>query len=107
MDKLLQITNGECIERGRIPRMSPEIFYRQLNQFVRNGGFIVQFFAYPENKQMIQLAVLRSSNLYILETAVTREYPSLTRSAGAKFNLFERSNVRLRNCMETMGKKIA
>ncbi|NLZ16550.1 MAG: hydrogenase [Desulfobulbaceae bacterium] len=90
MDKLLQINNGECIERSHIPRVSPELFYRQLNQFVRNGGFVVQFFAYPENKQMIQLAVLRSSNLYILETAVTREYPSLTRSAGAKFNLFER-----------------
>ncbi len=91
MDKhMLEIANGERIERSRIPRVSSELFYRLLNQFVRNNGFIVQFFAYPEDKQMVLLAVLRNSNLFILETTAGREFPSLTLSAGPQFNLFER-----------------
>ncbi|NQS71083.1 MAG: hydrogenase [Desulfobulbaceae bacterium] len=91
MDSLmLKINNGERIDRSQIPRVSSELFHRQLSQFVRNNGFIVQFFAYPEDKQMVLLAVLRNSDLFILETTVGREFPSLTLNAGPQFNLFER-----------------
>jgi len=90
MASLLRIGNGEVVPRQHIPRIDFPRFLRVLTDFVRCNGYIVQFFAYPEGERMRLLAVLRNSELHVVETEVERDYPSLTLLAGAKFNLFER-----------------
>jgi Ni,Fe-hydrogenase III large subunit len=90
MVNLLRINNGEVIERQRIPRVDYPRFLRTTTDFVHYNGYIVQLFAYPEGERTRLLAVLRNSNLFVIETEVDREFPSLTLSGGPKFNLFER-----------------
>ncbi|MGI6656674.1 MAG: hydrogenase [Desulfobulbus sp.] len=89
-DKPLQIENGRPIARENIPRVTYEVFYRTLSRFIRDGGAVTQYFGYPEDDKLVLLAVLRSSDLFVLETRATREVLSLTGNIGAKFNLFER-----------------
>ena len=90
MDNLLRIDNGEMIARQRIPRVDFALFLRITTDFVHYNGYIVQLFVYPEGERMRLLAVLRNSNLFVIETEVDREFLSLTLSGGPKFNLFER-----------------
>jgi Ni,Fe-hydrogenase III large subunit len=90
MDNLLQITNGQMMARSRIPHVDFPRFFRIMNDFVRNNGYIVQLFAYPENGRVHLLAVVRNSNLFVITTEVEYEFSSLTLTGGAKFNLFER-----------------
>ena len=90
MDNLLRIANGEAIPRSRIPRLDFGRFLRTVTDLVRCNGYVVQFFAYEEAGRTILLAVLRTSDLYVAETEVDNEFPSLTLMGGPKFNLFER-----------------
>jgi Ni,Fe-hydrogenase III large subunit len=90
MDNLLQITNGQRVDRSQLPLVSFARFFRIMNDFIHNNGYIVQFFAYKEGERMRLLAVVRNSNLYVITTEVDREFPSLTLTVGAKFHLFER-----------------
>lgn len=90
MDNLMRISNGEAIARQRIPCVEFSRFHRMLADFVDSNGYLVQFFAYPAGARTRLLAVFRNSNLFVCETEVDEEFPSLTLSGGAKFNLFER-----------------
>lgn len=90
MDSLLRITNGESIPRSRIPRLEFARFLRTVTDLVRCNGYVVQFFAYAESGRTFLVAVLRTSDLFVVETEVEREFPSLTLMGGPKFNLFER-----------------
>ena len=90
MDNLLRIANGEAVPRHRIPRLDFGRFLRTVTELVRCNGYVVQFFAYEEAKRTILLAVLRTSDLFVVETEVEHEFPSLTLMGGAQFNLFER-----------------
>lgn len=90
MDNLLRITNGQPIARRQIPRLPFLRFSRVLADFVHYDGYIVQLFAYVEGEEARMLAVLRNRELFVTETVVAGEFPSLTRSGGAKFSMFER-----------------
>jgi Ni,Fe-hydrogenase III large subunit len=90
MDNLLRIANGELVSRARIPRVGFAHFLRIMTDFVHANGYIVQLFAYPEAESMRLLAVVRNSNLFVIETEVEEEFLSLTLSGGTKFHLFER-----------------
>ena len=90
MDKLLRITNGQPVNRQRIPRLPFAHFSRVLTDFVHYDGFVVHLFAYQEEGETRLLAVVRNSELYAVETVVAEEFASLTLSGGAKFSLFER-----------------
>jgi Ni,Fe-hydrogenase III large subunit len=90
MDSLLRIDNGEAVARQRIPRVDFPRFLRVLTDFVHYNGYVVQLFAYPEGERMRLLAVLRNSTLFVIETEVEQDFPSLTLLGGAKFHLFER-----------------
>jgi Ni,Fe-hydrogenase III large subunit len=90
MDKMLRVTNGQIVPRAEIPRLSFAQFSRLLADFVNYGGFIVQLFAYEEDGETRLLAVVRNSELYVLETVVEEEFVSLTLSGGPKFSMFER-----------------
>lgn len=90
MDNLLRIDNGQAIARQQIPCLPFVRFSRVLTDFVHYDGYIVQLFAYAEGEQIRLLAVLRNRELFVTSTVVDGEFPSLTLSGGAKFNLFER-----------------
>lgn len=84
------IRNGVAVPRHHIPRVDFPRFLRVLTDFVHCNGYIVQLFAYAERDQTRLLAVLRNSNLHVIETEVEQDFPSLTLMGGAKFHLFER-----------------
>lgn len=90
MDKLLQIYNGRAVLRSTIPRVPFARFAQLLDTFVKNDGFIVQFFAFVEDGRNMLLAVVRNSKLYALTTEVGEIFPSLTASSSEKFHMFER-----------------
>lgn len=90
MDKLLQITNGQTVQRSTIPSVPFPRFAELLDAFVKNDGFIVQFFAFVEDGKNKLLAVARNKNLYVLATEVGENFPSLTASSSEKFHMFER-----------------
>ena len=90
MDKLLQITNGQAVKRSTIPSVPFPRFAELMDGFVKNDGFIVQFFAFVEDGRNKMLAVVRNKNLYVVATEVGENYPSLTASSSEKFHMFER-----------------
>ena len=90
MDNLLQIANGEVVRRSAIPDVSVETFGLTLADFVRDGGFIVQFFAFAENGGTRLLAVVRNDKLFVTSCEVGAEFPSLTGWVSEKFHMFER-----------------
>lgn len=90
MDNLLKIENGKAIDRATIPQVTYEVFFKTLSDFVKNEGFIVQFFAYEEAKQHHLLAVVRNRDLYVIGTQVGKSFQSLTGATSEKFHMFER-----------------
>lgn len=90
MDNLLKIENGKSIRRTDIPQVPFEVFFRTLSDFVKNEGFIVQFFAYEDKNDYRLLAVVRNSELYVIGTETGTTFQSLTRTASEKFHMFER-----------------
>ena len=90
MDNLLQIGNGTVIKRSAIPCVDIETFGAVLSEFVRNNGYIVQFFAYVEDGRNTLLAVVRNEKLYVTSCEVGATFPSLTGWVNEKFHMFER-----------------
>lgn len=90
MDNLLKIENGKAILRSDIPHVSYDIFFKTLSRFVKNEGFIVQFFAYEESGTYNLIAVVRNNELFVIGTETGTTFQSLTRSASEKFHMFER-----------------
>ena len=90
MDNLLKIENGKAIPRASIPQVSYDVFFKTLSEFIKNEGFIVQFFAYKQRNSYRLLAVVRNSELYVVETEVGKTFQSLTGTVSEKFHMFER-----------------
>lgn len=90
MDNLLKIRNGEVVSRASIPQVRYDVFFSSLSNFVKNEGFIVQFFAYEEIGKYNLLAVVRNTELYVIGTEVGTSFQSLTGAVSEKFHMFER-----------------
>lgn len=90
MDNLLPIQNGETVPRSALPCVSFPRFAELLDAFVKNDGFIVQFFAFADTGRNKLLAVVRNKNLYAITTEVGESFPSLTSSSSSRFHMFER-----------------
>ncbi|MDK9705791.1 MAG: hydrogenase [Desulforhopalus sp.] len=90
MDNFLQINNGQAIKRSSIPCLPFPRFAELLDAFVKNDGFIVQFFAHVEDGRNKLVAVVRNNQLYVAATEVGETFPSLTASSSSKFHMFER-----------------
>lgn len=90
MDNLLKISNGEVVSRASIPQVRYDVFFSTLSNFVKNEGFIVQFFAYEEAGKFNLLAVVRNNELYVIGTEVGKSFQSLTGAVSEKFHMFER-----------------
>ena len=78
MDNLLQIANGEVVRRADIPTVSVETFGTTLADFVQDGGFVVQFFAFAEHGVTRLLAPLELSEPAAPETAEDAEIRPMT-----------------------------
>lgn len=90
MDNLLKVKNGVAVNRADIPCVSNSVFFSALAEFVKNDGYVVQFFGYNENENNRLLAVLRNRDLYVIETEIGKSFRSLTQSTSEKFHMFER-----------------
>ncbi len=90
MDSLLKIENSIAISRDVIPEVSNELFFTTLADFIRNDGFVVQFFAYRSESGYKLLAVVRNDSLYVIGTKVDNAFKSFTGSLSEKFHMFER-----------------
>ena len=95
MDNLLKIQNGQAIPRSSIPQVSYNLFFRALSDFVKNDGYIVQFFAYQDQNTTKLVAVVRNSELYVIGTEVGESFQSLTGAVSEKFHMFEREIAEL------------
>lgn len=90
MDNLLNIQNGIVIPRESIPQVPFDQFFTTLTEFIRNEGFVVQFFAYKEHNRYHLVAIVRNNELYVIGTQVGQSFQSLTGHASEKFHMFER-----------------
>ncbi len=90
MDNLLEIVNGSAIPRESIPLVPYNVFFKSLSDFVKNEGYVVQFFAYEQEDRYRLIAVVRNNSLYVIETEIGTSFQSLTGSVSEKFHMFER-----------------
>ncbi len=90
MDNLLRIHNGQAVKRSTLPCVPFTRFAELLDAFMKNDGYIVQFFAFIDDDRNMLLAVVRNTQLYVLTTEVGEIFPSLTASSSEKFHMFER-----------------
>jgi Ni,Fe-hydrogenase III large subunit len=89
MKAFIPIPNGGRIPRADIPYLAFDSFCSQALDIVKNGGKVVQFFAYEDRGTLKLLAVLRTDKLLAAGCDVPETYPSLTQEC-EPFHLFER-----------------
>ena len=85
----LQVSNGEKLERQRIPHLPFDEFQNQGLAIVKNGGKVVQYFAYQDGMSTKLMAILRTDKLFVAGCDAQNSYPSFTQTC-EPFHLFER-----------------
>lgn len=85
----LEVSNGEKIERDKIPHLSFDDFHKNALSIVENGGKIVQYFGYQDDTAVKLLAVLRTDRILIAGCDAPEAYPALTATC-EPFHMFER-----------------
>lgn len=85
----LEISNGEKLERHQIPHLSFEAFEQESLTIVKNGGKVVQYFAYQDETSLKLMAVLRTDKLLVAGCDAKEAYPSFSQTCES-FHLFER-----------------
>ena len=85
----LQISNGERVERAKIPLLPFIEFRENALNIVKNKGKVVQFFAFQEESSIKFLAVLRTDELMVATCDAPESYPCFTATC-EPFHLFER-----------------
>ncbi len=86
---LLQIGNGEAVERDRIPHLDFDNFRSQALEVVEGGGNVVHYFAYQDGSAVKLLAVLRTDQLLVAGCDAPDAYPAMTLQC-EPFHMFER-----------------
>jgi hypothetical protein len=89
MTLFLPISNGGRIPRAEIPHLPFDTFRSEALDIVKNGGKVVQFFAYEDQGELKFLAVLRTDRLLAAGCDAPESWPSLTCEC-EPFHLFER-----------------
>ncbi len=85
----LEISNGEKITREKIPHLPFNDFHENALSIVKNGGKVVQYFAYQDNTSIKFMAVLRTDKLMVAGCDAPDSYPSFSTTC-EPFHLFER-----------------
>ncbi len=89
MHSLLKISNGEAVDRRKIPHFPFVDFCGHVLDVVRQGGKVVQYFGYMDEGAVKLMAVLRTDHLMAAGCEAPEVYPSLTRIC-EPFHMFER-----------------
>ncbi len=87
--EFLQIENGGAIARDRVPHLGFADFRTQALELVGNGAKVVHYFAYPEDRQVKLLAVLRTDRLLMAGCDAPDSYPAMSAEC-EPFHMFER-----------------
>ncbi len=85
----LEVQNGEKVAQEKIPHLSFEAFQKNALSIVKEGGKVVQYFAYPDEASLKLMTVLRTDTLFVGSCDAPESYPSLTRTC-EPFHMFER-----------------
>jgi len=89
MTAFLNISNGEAIDRKKIPHLPFADFSENALEIVKKGGKPVQLFAYQDGPALKFMAVLRTDKLWVAGCDAPESYPSLTQTC-EPFHMFER-----------------
>jgi Ni,Fe-hydrogenase III large subunit len=89
MTPFMTIPGGGRIPRADIPHLTFDVFRSQALDIVKNGGNVVQFFAYEDQGRLKFLAVLRTDELLAAGCDAPDTWPALTCEC-EPFHLFER-----------------
>ncbi len=89
MTQFLPIPNGGRIPRAEIPHLPFDTFRSEALNIVKNGGKVVQFFAYEDQGNLKILSVLRTDKLLAAGCDAPDTWLSLTCEC-EPFHLFER-----------------
>jgi len=87
----LEISNGEKLSRDQIPHLPFDDFSKNVLSIVKDGGKVVQYFAYPDNEtsSLKLMAVLRTDKLLAAGCDAPESYESFTKTC-EQFHMFER-----------------
>jgi Ni,Fe-hydrogenase III large subunit len=85
----LKISNGQALERKAIPHLSFNEFQENALRIVKDGGKVVQYFAYGDGDTIKLMAVLRTDELLVAGCDAPKVYPSFSNTC-EPFHLFER-----------------
>ncbi len=86
----LKISNGEKIDRSKIPHLPFDAFSKDALTIVKDGGKVVQYFCYEDNSALKLMAVLRTEDQLLVAGAdAPASYPALTQTC-EPFHMFER-----------------
>lgn len=85
----IDISNGNCIPKDAVPHLGFDTFRADALDIVKNGGKVVQFFAYQDKGAVKLLAVLRTDKLLVAGCDAPETYPSLAAEC-EPFHMFER-----------------
>ncbi len=89
MKDFLTISNGQAVERRKIPHLAFDDFYENALEIVKNNGKVVQYLAYLEDGAPRLMAVFRTDCLMVAGCDAPPSYPALTATC-EPFHLFER-----------------
>jgi len=87
--KFLKIFNGCALSRSEIPHLPFINFREQALSIIKDGGKVVQFFAYKDDTAIKLIAVLRTDELFIASADAPDSYSSFTIEC-EQFHMFER-----------------
>jgi Ni,Fe-hydrogenase III large subunit len=85
----LEVLNGETVAREKIVHLPFNTFQENVLGIVKQGGKVVQYFAYPDKASMKFMAVLRTDRLLVAGCDAPESYPSFTQTC-EPFHMFER-----------------
>ena len=85
----LEVLNGEQIEREKIPHLPFVEFRKNVLNIVKDGGKVVQYFAYQDGAVIKFMIVLRTDKLFVAGCDAPEAYPSLSKTC-EPFHMFER-----------------
>ncbi len=89
MNAFLNISNGEKVDRIKIPHLPFDDFREQVLHMVKEGAKVVQYFAYPDGPILKLMVILRTDRLFVAGSDAPDSYPSLTQTC-EPFHMFER-----------------
>ena len=85
----LEVSNGEKVALDKMAHLSFKDFHKNALKIVKDGGKVVQYFAFQDKASLKLMAVLRTDKLFVASCDAPESYPSFTQTC-EPFHMFER-----------------